>query len=177
MILYKFEIGFRILQITSSFFREDRGEFLIKQNPKTNLYLVYNNENGNKNEMIEENKEINIQDKIDEMIPKANSEIDKEAMEQEIIGALKTVYDPEIPVDVWELGLIYGITIDDAGNVKIDMTLTAPGCPVAGSLPIEVRTKAESVPNVRSADVNLVWQPAWDKDMMSMEAKFKLGFM
>ena len=177
MILYKFEIGFRILQITSSLFGEDRGEFLIKQNPKTNLYLVYNNENGNKNEMIEENKEINIQDKIDEMIPKANSEIDKEAMEQEIIGALKTVYDPEIPVDVWELGLIYGITIDDAGNVKIDMTLTAPGCPVAGSLPIEVRTKAESVPNVRSADVNLVWQPAWDKDMMSMEAKFKLGFM
>ncbi len=137
----------------------------------------HKNDNENKNKMTEENKEINVQDKVDEIIPNPNLEINKENMEQEIIGALKTVYDPEIPVDVWELGLICGISIDDAGNVDIDMTLTAPGCPVAGSLPIEVRTKAESVPNVRSANVNLVWQPAWDKDMMSMEAKFKLGFM
>lgn len=127
--------------------------------------------------MIEVNKEINIQDKINELIPKKNDLLDKEAMEQEIIGALKTCYDPEIPVDVYELGLIYGIKIDDKANVELDMTLTAPGCPVAESLPIEVRTKVETVPNVRSANVNLVWQPPWDKDMMSMEAKFKLGFM
>ncbi len=138
---------------------------------------LHRNKNGDKKEMVEDNQEIDIQKKVDQMIPNPNIDIDKDVMEQEIIGALKTVYDPEIPVDVWELGLIYGISIDDAGNVDIDMTLTAPGCPVAGSLPIEVRTKAESVPNVRSANVNLVWQPAWDKDMMSMEAKFKLGFM
>ena len=138
---------------------------------------LHRNKNGDKKEMVEDNQEIDIQKKVVQIIPNPNIDIDKDVMEQEIIGALKTVYDPEIPVDVWELGLIYGISIDDAGNVDIDMTLTAPGCPVAGSLPIEVRTKAESVPNVRSANVNLVWQPAWDKDMMSMEAKFKLGFM
>ena len=137
-------------------------------------------EDKDKMEIEEKNNienEVNVKEKMNELIPNNNGNLDKEAMEQEIIGALKTVYDPEIPVDVWELGLIYGINIDDAGNVDVDMTLTAPGCPVAGSLPIEVRTKIESVPHVRSANVNLVWQPAWDKDMMSMEAKFKLGFM
>ena len=102
--------------------------------------------------------------------------IDKEKLKDEIIEVLKTVYDPEIPVDVYELGLIYAIDINDEGNVKIMMTLTAPNCPVAESLPIEVKTKAETVKDVRSAEIQLVWEPAWNREMMSDEAKLKLGF-
>ena len=102
--------------------------------------------------------------------------IDKEKLKDEIIEVLKTVYDPEIPVDVYELGLIYAIDIDDEGNVKIMMTLTAPNCPVAESLPIEVKTKTETVKDVRSAEIQLVWEPAWNREMMSDEAKLKLGF-
>ena len=102
--------------------------------------------------------------------------IDKEKLKDEIIEVLKTVYDPEIPVDVYELGLIYAIDIDDEGNVKIMMTLTAPNCPVAESLPIEVKTKTETVKDVRSAEIQLVWEPPWNREMMSDEAKLKLGF-
>ena len=102
--------------------------------------------------------------------------IDKGKLEQDIISKLKTVYDPEIPVDIWELGLIYEIKIDDEGNTYIKMTLTSPACPVAGSLPPEVKEKVKTVEGVNDVYVDLVWNPPWDKDMMSEEAKLELGF-
>jgi len=103
--------------------------------------------------------------------------ITKQELEEKIIQALKTCYDPEIPVDIFELGLIYEIAIDDDHNVKIKMTLTSPMCPVAGSLPPEVEAKVKSVPEVTDAKVELVWNPPWDKDMMSEVAKLELGFL
>jgi len=99
-----------------------------------------------------------------------------QALKDEIVAALKTCYDPEIPVDIYELGLIYEINVDDDANVEIKMTLTSPACPVAGSLPGEVQTKAQSVPGVRGVNVELVWDPPWDKDMMTEEAQLQLGF-
>jgi len=103
--------------------------------------------------------------------------IDKVFLEQEIISVLKTVFDPEIPVDIYELGLIYGIKIDNEGNTEIIMTLTAPACPVAGTLPGEVKEKIKNaVKELNSVEVKLVWEPAWNKDMMSDEAKLNLGF-
>ncbi len=103
--------------------------------------------------------------------------IDKGKLEQEIIQKLKTCYDPEIPVDIWELGLIYDIKIDDEGNTYLKMTLTSPHCPVAGSLPPEVKEKVQSVKGVKDVYVDLVWEPAWRMDMMSEEAKLELGFL
>ena len=101
---------------------------------------------------------------------------DKGKLEQNIVSLLKTVYDPEIPVDIWELGLIYEIKIDADANVYVKMTLTSPACPVAGSLPPEVKEKVKSVEGVNDVYVDLVWNPPWDKDMMSEEAKLELGF-
>jgi len=98
-------------------------------------------------------------------------------LEQDIIHQLKTVYDPEIPVDIYELGLIYEIKIDEEANVYIKMTLTSPGCPVAGSLPGEVQERVKSLKDVKDVYVDLVWDPPWDKDMMSEEAKLELGFL
>lgn len=103
--------------------------------------------------------------------------LSKEDVEKEIINTLKTVYDPEIPVDVYEMGLIYEINIDDDFNAEIVMTLTSPSCPVAETLPEEVRQKTEALWCVKSAKVELAWEPTWTKDMMSEEAKFELGFM
>jgi len=94
-----------------------------------------------------------------------------------IISVLKTVYDPEIPVDVYELGLIYNIDINDDLDVKIDMTLTSPSCPVAESLPAEVEQKVASLSQIKSAKVEITFDPPWDKDMMSEEAQLELGFM
>jgi FeS assembly SUF system protein len=94
----------------------------------------------------------------------------------DVIEALKTCYDPEIPVDIYELGLIYEIEIGDGGSVAVKMTLTSPACPVAGSLPGEVEGKVRSVAGVKDASVELVWDPPWDKDMMSEEAQLTLGF-
>jgi FeS assembly SUF system protein len=102
-------------------------------------------------------------------------EINKQELEEKIILALKTVYDPEIPVDIFELGLIYEIAIDDDANVNIKMTLTSPACPVAGSLPSEVEMKVLTVEGVRDVKVQIVWSPPWDKDMMSDVAKVELG--
>jgi FeS assembly SUF system protein len=102
-------------------------------------------------------------------------EINKQELEEEIILVLKTIYDPEIPVDIFELGLIYEIEIDDEANVNIKMTLTSPACPVAGSLPPEVEMKVLAIPGVKDAKVEIVWSPPWDKDMMSDAAKVKLG--
>ncbi len=98
-------------------------------------------------------------------------------LEQDIIHQLKTVFDPEIPVDIYELGLIYEIKIDEEANVYIKMTLTSPACPVAGSLPGEVKERVKSLKDVNDVYVDLVWNPPWDKDMMSEEAKLELGFL
>ncbi|MHB8338442.1 MAG: iron-sulfur cluster assembly protein [Ignavibacteriaceae bacterium] len=103
------------------------------------------------------------------------SEINKQELEEKIIQVLKTCYDPEIPVDIFELGLIYQIRIDNEANVKISMTLTSPACPVAGSLPPEVAEKVRVMPEVKSVDIELVWNPPWDRDMMSEYAKVELG--
>ena len=92
-----------------------------------------------------------------------------------IVAALSTVYDPEIPVNIWELGLIYDIAVSDEGVAAIKMTLTAPGCPVAQSLPVEVADKVKAVPGVSDAVVDIVWEPAWDKDRMSEASKLQLG--
>lgn len=92
-----------------------------------------------------------------------------------VVAAIETVYDPEIPVNVYELGLIYKLDISDAGAVSVDMTLTTPNCPVAGSLVGEVQRKVASVPGVSSAAVNLVWEPPWDKSKMSEAAAMFLG--
>lgn len=96
-------------------------------------------------------------------------------VENGIVEALKTVFDPEIPVNIYELGLIYDVDLQENGHVHVKMTLTAPGCPVAGSLPIEVQTKVQSVPGVASAEVELVWDPAWNPSMMSEAARLQLG--
>ncbi len=98
-------------------------------------------------------------------------------LETKIIDILKTIYDPEIPVDIFELGLIYEVRIDDNKHVDIDMTLTSPNCPVAESLPKEVEDKVMTVEGVSAAKVHIVFDPPWDKDMMSEEAKLELGFL
>ena len=98
-------------------------------------------------------------------------------LEEKIIKMLKTVYDPEIPVDIYELGLIYKIDVTDDFYVNIDMTLTAPNCPAADFIVEDVRQKVESIEGLKGASVNLVFEPEWDKDMMSEEAKLELGFL
>lgn len=98
-------------------------------------------------------------------------------VEEKIVKMLRTVYDPEIPVNVYDLGLIYSIEVDDEKNVHIEMTLTAPNCPAADFIIEDVRMKFESIDDVKSADIQLVFEPEWDKDMMSEEAKLELGFL
>ena len=98
-------------------------------------------------------------------------------IEDRIIAMLKTVYDPEIPVNIYDLGLIYKIDLQDDGDVSIDMTLTAPNCPAADFIMEDVRQKVDSVEGVNSSVINLVFEPEWDKDMMSEEAKLELGFL
>ena len=98
-------------------------------------------------------------------------------LEDRIVEMLKTIYDPEIPVDIFELGLIYEVKIESDHHVFIDMTLTSPNCPVAESLPKEVEDIVATVEGVQSAKVNIVFDPPWDKDMMSEEAKLELGFL
>jgi FeS assembly SUF system protein len=99
----------------------------------------------------------------------------EEEIENGIVEALKTVFDPEIPVNIYELGLVYDIDLQPGGQVQVKMTLTSPGCPVAGSLPGEVKTKVEAVPGVTAADVELVWDPAWNPSMMTEAARLQLG--
>ena len=98
-------------------------------------------------------------------------------IEERIVAMLKTVYDPEIPVNVYDLGLIYKIDVTDENDVTIDMTLTAPNCPAADFIMEDVRQKIESIDGVRTATINLVFEPEWNKDMMSEEAKLELGFL
>lgn len=101
----------------------------------------------------------------------------KKIMEDAVTNVIKTIYDPEIPVNIYELGLIYDIRAYDNGNVEVEMTLTTPNCPVAESLPQEVKNKIQLIAGVGEVEVNMVWEPPWDKDMMSEEAKFELGFL
>lgn len=101
---------------------------------------------------------------------------EKLQIQERIVDVLKTVYDPEIPVDIWNLGMIYKIEVNDDGTVDLDMTFTAPNCPVADFIVEDVRTKLESVEGVKAANINLVFEPVWDQSMMSEEAKVELGF-
>jgi FeS assembly SUF system protein len=97
-------------------------------------------------------------------------------IEAKVVDALKTVYDPEIPVDIWELGLIYGIEVSPERDVTVRMTLTSPSCPAAEQIPPEVEQKVGAVEGVRSARAEIVWEPMWTKDLMSEVARLKLGF-
>lgn len=102
---------------------------------------------------------------------------EREQLEERVIMALKTVYDPEIPVDVYELGLIYNVQVNDDASVDITMTLTSPSCPVAESLPEEVRERVAQTAGVANAKVDLTFDPPWTRDMMSEAAMLELGFM
>ena len=95
---------------------------------------------------------------------------------EQIVEILKTCYDPEIPVDIYELGLIYSVEVQDNGDTRVEMTLTSPACPVAESLPIEVEQKVRTVPGTADVKIDLVWEPMWTKDMLTEAAKLKLGF-
>ena len=99
-----------------------------------------------------------------------------EPLRSAVVDVLKTVYDPEIPVDIWELGLIYDLDVDEAGAVKIRMTLTSPMCPVAETLPPEVEAKARAVSGVSDVKLDLVWDPPWSPSMMSEAARLELNF-
>lgn len=101
---------------------------------------------------------------------------EKTKIEERIVDVLKTVYDPEIPVNIWDLGMIYKIDVKDDGNVDLDMTFTAPSCPAADFILEDVRTKVDCVEGVKSTNVNLVFEPVWDQSMMSEEARVELGF-
>ena len=102
---------------------------------------------------------------------------EKAKIEERIVEVLKTVYDPEIPVDIYNLGLIYRVELQDNGQLEVDMTLTAPNCPAADLIVEDVRLKLDGIEGVTEAKINLVFEPEWDKDMMSEEAKLELGFM
>lgn len=97
-------------------------------------------------------------------------------VESQVIETLQTIYDPEIPVNIYELGLVYDVNVDPDGRVDIRMTLTSPACPVAQSLPLEVESKVRGVPGVKDVDVEVVWDPPWTPDKMSEAAKLELGF-
>ena len=101
---------------------------------------------------------------------------DKTKLEERIVDVLKTVYDPEIPVNIYDLGLIYKIDVANDGNVDIDMTFTAPSCPAADFILEDVRQKVDSLDGVKSSNVNLVFEPLWDQSMMTEEARVELGF-
>lgn len=103
--------------------------------------------------------------------------IDKKKIEEDIIETLKTIHDPEIPVNIYELGLVYKIDIKDSGYANIEMTLTAPACPVAGEIIAEVDNKIRQVAGVTDVNVMLTFDPPWNKEMMSEEAKLELGFL
>ena len=103
--------------------------------------------------------------------------IDPNKLGKEIVEVLKTIFDPEIPVDIYELGLIYDVFVNEDYDVKILMTLTTPNCPVAESLPLEVKNKVADIVGVKSAEVEMTFDPPWNKDLMSEEAKLELGFL
>lgn len=102
---------------------------------------------------------------------------DKKAIKEAVIEALKTIYDPEVPVNIWELGLVYEVNVSNDNEVHVLMTLTSPNCPVAESLPVAVEVKVAAVPGVEGVDVELTFEPTWDEDMISEEGKFELGML
>jgi FeS assembly SUF system protein len=103
--------------------------------------------------------------------------VDVAEMEGQVIQVLRTCFDPEIPVNIYELGLIYGVTVEPSGHVGIRMTLTSPHCPVAGSLPVEVEDKVRALPGVAAAKVEITWDPPWDPSRMSEAARLQLGLL
>ncbi|MBI1267585.1 MAG: SUF system Fe-S cluster assembly protein [Cryomorphaceae bacterium] len=103
--------------------------------------------------------------------------MDKRATEKRVIEVLKTIFDPEIPVDIYELGLIYEVNVQDDAHIHIKMTLTSPSCPVAETLPVEVEQKVAGIEGVAGAKVEITFEPTWTQDMMSEEAKLDLGFL
>jgi FeS assembly SUF system protein len=105
------------------------------------------------------------------------SKSEKHELEKRIIEEIKMIFDPEIPVNIYDIGLIYDINISDEGEIKILMTLTSPNCPVAESLPAEVKEKVKSVEGVRNVDLKLTFEPPWSMDLLSEEAKLELGFL
>lgn len=105
------------------------------------------------------------------------TELEKQELGDKIIEIIKTIYDPEIPVDIFELGLIYDVFVNEDNEVKILMTLTSPNCPVAETLPIEVEEKVKTIEEVKNAEVEITFDPTWSQDMMSEEAKLELGFL
>lgn len=107
----------------------------------------------------------------------SESNIDVNALGEKIVRVLKTIFDPEIPIDIYELGLIYDVFVNEDYEVKILMTLTTPNCPVAETLPLEVEEKIKSMDAVKNAEVEITFDPPWSKDLMSDEAKLELGFM
>lgn len=113
----------------------------------------------------------------DEHAPAKERQAHAEALGEQIVEALKTCYDPEIPVNIYELGLIYRIDIEDDDSVRVEMTLTSPHCPVAESLPLEVQEKVESVEGVKGCKVDLAWEPPWHPSMMTEEAQLELGMI
>jgi FeS assembly SUF system protein len=100
--------------------------------------------------------------------------VDNETLMEQVLDAIRTVYDPEIPVNIWELGLVYRVDVDSEQNVQVDMTLTAPSCPVAGEMPMQVQQVIENLDAVKSCKVELVWEPSWHPGMMSDEARVAL---
>ena len=114
----------------------------------------------------------NTEFETERLIP---DEVDR--LRREVVKALKTVYDPEIPVDIYELGLIYHLEVTDDGSVSILMTLTSPACPVAGSLPGDVETRVRAIAGIRDVSVELVWDPPWDMEKLSEGAKLELGLL
>lgn len=121
-----------------------------------------------------DNTEEKVAEEKKESVP-AGEKIDRAELNNAVVEALKSVYDPEIPVNIYELGLIYAVNIDEIGKVDIDMTLTSPACPVAGTLPPEVEGKIRSIPGVTECNVKIVWEPTWGMHMMSEEAKLQLN--
>lgn len=106
-----------------------------------------------------------------------NTEKDIKALKEKIVEVLKTIYDPEVPVNIYEMGLIYEIEVFPVNNVYLKMTLTSPACPVAETLPPEVEAKVKSIPEINDVTLDLVWDPPWDQTKMSEAAKLELGFM
>ncbi len=102
---------------------------------------------------------------------------DAQALGDKIVEVLKTIFDPEIPVDIYELGLIYDVMVSDENDIKILMTLTSPNCPVAETLPVEVEEKVKTLEEVKNCEVEITFDPTWTQDMMSEEAKLELGFL
>ena len=122
---------------------------------------------------------------LEDLNPESGSQADSEGgastvngpIQEEVISVLRSCYDPEIPVDIYELGLVYGVEVDAANAVEIKMTLTSPSCPVAESLPLEVESRIRAVPGVENVSVEVVWDPPWTMENMSEAAKLQLGLL